>query len=161
MPVLLYKIPLTQWIRTTNDKMNTSGNEDSVSRGDYWVRTYKDFGGRSDTSGSKGCPKLAAYGLWRLGRISNTGRAFEAWSLEQIYNELGKNATYAVLALECLEGMQTGKILNGDRSRGTLWAQVQQAYLNKLAKVPAQTEQGAVRVALALFTEGQILSLPG
>ncbi|WNM56382.1 DUF6979 family protein [Candidatus Nitrospira allomarina] len=103
MAEVLYKIPLTRWVRGTMERNNAVGNDDMETWSKFWLKTYKDLGGNSDNSGSKECPKYAAYGLWRLGRISNSGKGFQNWTLERINEKLGKNATYAVFALDLLE----------------------------------------------------------
>ena len=97
---VLNKIPVTQWIRGTIEKMNKAGKQDSQSWNDYWFETYKELGGQSEESGTKGCPKHAAYGLWRLGRIKETNIPYHHQAINSINQEYGKNAVYAILALD-------------------------------------------------------------
>jgi hypothetical protein len=138
--------------------MNTAGKDDFETWSDFWFMTYKDLGGKSDSSGSKECPKHAAYGLWRLGRISNSGRIFQNWTLEKINRELGNNAAYAVLALDLMEKQHSKRHIEGDWSKAELWFKVQELYRQKLGEPPAKSEQGAVKIALGLFTEEQTVA---
>lgn len=151
MPTLLFKIPLTRWIRKTIERMDVAGKDDIKTWSISWFKTYTELGGTSGSSGSKGCPKHAAYGLWYLGRIVNSGRDFQKWPLDKINKKLGKNVVYAVLALDLLE-------YETYRSEVRLWAKVQELYQQKFGEQPARSEQGAVRIALGLFAEGQIAS---
>tara|TARA_B100000315_G_scaffold27706_1_gene23666 strand:+ start:1166 stop:1591 length:426 start_codon:yes stop_codon:yes gene_type:complete len=140
--------------------MNAAGKDDRETWDNHWFTTYKDLGGQSDSSGSKICPKRAAYGIWCLGRISNSGRTFENWTLESVRKELGKNAVYAVLALDLLEMKRGRRGTEGDWSNAELWAKVQETYQKKLGELTAHKQEGAVTIALGLFTEGQTLSRP-
>ena len=151
MPTILFNIPLVHWVQRTIEQMNATGKDDFQTWSKYWFQTYKDLGGISDESGSKKCPQHAAYGLWRLGRISNSGKAFQNWTLERINEELGKNAAYAVLALDLLES-------KSGWSKTELWSKVQESYQQKIGKPSAKSEQGAIGISLGLFTEGQIVS---
>ncbi len=151
MPTVLFNIPLVDWVQRTIARMNAAGKDDFETWSNYWSQIYKDLGGTSDNSGSKECPKHAAYGLWRLGRISNSGKAFQDWTLEKVNKELGKNAAYAVLALDLLESKRNW-------SKTELWSKVQESYQQKIGEPSAKSEQGAIRIALGLFTEGQIVS---
>jgi len=151
MPTILFNVPLVRWVKQTIEQMNVAGKDDFETWSKYWFQTYKDLGGISDNSGSKECPKHAAYGLWRLGRISNSGKIFQNWALERINTELGKNASYAILALDLLES-------RNDWSKSELWSKVQELYQQKVGEPSAVSEQGAIRISLGLFTEGQIVS---
>lgn len=153
MSTVLFNISLVRWVRGTIERMNAAGKDDIESWCNYWFQTYKDLGGTSDTSGSKGCPQHAAYGLWRLGRISNSGMPFQNWTLERVNKELGKNAAYAVLALELLESKHGW-------SKTDLWSRVQESYQQKIGEQSAKSEQGAIKISFGLFTEGQIVSRP-
>ncbi len=151
MSAKLFKIPLVRWVRATIDKMNASERDDIEHWKSYWLWTYAELGGQA-TSGSKGCPQYAAFGLWRLGRIVDSGRPLQNWSLQKINAELGKNATYAFLALNLLE---TGW---GIEDKESLWSEVRKQYLKLFREPPAESQQGAVKVATVLFAEGQIVS---
>ena len=149
----LFNIPLVGWVRGTIERMNAIGKDDLRTWTCCWFETYKNLGGQGVHSGAKACPKRAAYGLWRLGRISNCEMAFQNWALCRVNQEFGKNATYAVLALDSLE-------TEGHRSKAELWCRVRELYQQKLGERPAQSEQGAVTVALGLFTEKQTVAVP-
>jgi len=86
-----------------------------------------------------------------LGRISNSGKAFQNWTLERVNKEFGKNAAYAVLALDLLESKR-------DWSKTELWSKVQESYRQKIGGPSANSEQGAIRISLGLFSEGQNVS---
>ena len=152
MPEVLFKIPLTRWIRGTIEKMNGFGKRDIQSWSHYWLETYKELGGQSDESGSKGCPQHAAYGLWRLGRIKEANISYQQKAIKSINQEYGKNAAYAVLALDLLEKRQS------TRDNANLWIQVQDLYRKTIHEEPAKSQQGAVTVAVTLFEEGQIVT---
>lgn len=154
MPALLLKIPLVPWVRKTIEKMSAIAQDDRQTWSRAWLQAYVELGGTSENSGSKACPRSAAYGLWRLGRIAGSGKPFQNWPIERVREELGKNAAYAVLALDLLEvGWQPKDI-------ESLWIEVRRLYRQKLADTPARTQQGAVKVASILFSEGQIVSRP-
>ena len=152
MEEVLFKVPLTRWIRKTIDKMNISRKRDIKSWSVYWFETYKSLGGQSDESGNKGCPQHAAYGLWQLGRIKDSNIPYQHMSISSINNTYGKNATYAVFAIDLLE---KGKAA---RNEAMLWTQVQELYRKTFHEEPAKSQQGAIKVALTLFVEGQIVT---
>lgn len=154
MPAVLFYIPLVDWVQQTIRQMNAAGRDDFKTWSNYWLKTYVDLGGTNViNSGPKGCPKHAAYGLWSLGRIANGGRAFQNWTIGKINRELGKNAAYAVLALDLLE-------MKHNWSQTELWSKVQESYQRKLGEPPAQSEQGAIKIAFGLFKEGILVSRP-
>lgn len=150
MPAVLFKIPLTRWVLGTIDKMNTFGNDDFQSWSQAWLQMYKELGGKSDETGSKQCPKHAAFALWQLGRIKNTAKPFQNLSLASIYEQYGKNAVYSVLSLELLVSKQASQ------DTTLLWSQVQELYRRKMREEPAVSQQGAVTIAKILFDEGHI-----
>jgi hypothetical protein len=152
MAGVLFGIPLTRWVRGTIEKMNGAGSRDVSNWSTCWLKTYRELGGKSQESGSKGCPRHAAYGLWRLGRIKETTVPYQRMAINQINQEYGKNAAYAVLALDLLE---KGKLAD---SKADLWRQVQDLYRIRVHEEPATSQQGAVTVALTLFEEKQIVT---
>lgn len=151
MPGVLFKIPLTLWVRKTIEKMNQSGENDIYGWSRSWLQAYEDLGGRSTESGKKGCPQHAAYGLWQLGRIKETGKAYQKLSLSAINQKYGKNAVYAVLALDLLR--QKRASIDND----VFWSQVQDYFRRQLHEEPAISQQGAVTVAKVLYEENQIV----
>jgi hypothetical protein len=158
MSEVLFNIPLASWVQGTIERMNAAGKDDFDTWSMYWFRVYKDLGGQSDSSGSKECPKHAAYGLWRSGRIANSRKPFQNWTLEEVNKEFGKNAAYAVMALDLLEQKRSEKDNVGHWSKAELWTKVREQYQKKLGEPAAQSEQGAVTIALGLFKEGQTIS---
>jgi len=98
-PSRLYGIPITEWVLRTSAKMNTprSSNERSTWAL-AWYETYQELGGRNKASGTKGCPRAAAYGLWFLGRLPHSSRPHLDWPVLHVTEELGRNAAYAVIA---------------------------------------------------------------
>ncbi len=146
----LSKILVTPWVLGTVEKMRRAGTTEAADWARFWLETYGELGGRSNESGAKGCPRAGAYGLWFLGRLARGGRALQAWSIDRVNRELGKNATYAVIAADLLgTGMDT--------SLRQLWPAVQARYVQATGQEPAMTEQGEVKVALVLFCEGQLV----
>jgi hypothetical protein len=143
-------------IQKTIEKMNAVGKDDIETWNECWFQTYKDLGGQSHNSGTKACPKHAAYGLWYLGRITNGGKAFRSWTIEKVNQELGKNAAYAVLALEILTREPEMIYFQSD-----LWSQVQRLYLQKIGEPAALSQQGQMTIILGLFTEKLIVANPG
>jgi hypothetical protein len=148
----LFYIPLTRWILSTIDKMNINGKKDFQSWSHYWLVTYKELGGQSDESGSKLCPQHAAYGLWRLGRIKDTNIPYQLMSINHINQDYGKNAAYAVLALDVLEKQRETTTM------ADLWRQVQDLFRTRVHQEPAKSQQGSINVAITLFEEGQIIT---
>ncbi len=68
MPQLLFGVPAVAWVGQTISKMNAIGTENKLIWNRLWLESYQSLGGKR-TSGEKGCPRAAAYGLWFLGRI--------------------------------------------------------------------------------------------
>lgn len=145
MSDLLFRIPILPWVQETVKKMNTHGNEAPEIWSNCWYDTYEKLGGKSKNSGTKGCPMCAAYGLWYLGRVVDSVQTCKDWEITRINHELGKNAAYAVLSLEILR--QQG----GTTSRQALWAEVRKLYQQKLNEEAAKSEQGQIKITLALF----------
>jgi hypothetical protein len=153
MPGVLFKIPLTRWIRGTIGKMNRFGKPDFQSWSNYWLETYRELDGLKDECGSKDCPKYAAYGLWRIGRIKDANVPYQEKAINDINHEYGKNAAYAALALDLLEKRQAA------RDNANLWIQVQEIYRRTIHEELAKSQQGAITVAVTLFEEGQIVTM--
>lgn len=155
----LFRIPITPWVMQTIQKMNARGNQDIKYWSTYWYKSCTELGGKNKNSGSKECPKHAAFGLWRLGRIEGGGQALQESKLSEIDYRFGKNTTYAVLALEVLEIYADKMSGEGYWSKTKIWRTVKEMYKQRLPDVPAESEQGAVRIALALHRERKIVSL--
>lgn len=94
MPYLkLFNIQAKDWVLITSDKMKVSGSQDASSWNAFWEETCYELGGNKSSISCKGCPKKAAYVLWYLGRIKNTGRDL----VDLPINEVAKNYQKMVL----------------------------------------------------------------
>lgn len=149
-PMVLNKIPVTLWICGTADKMHESDSKSISDWNRFWLETYRELGGTSDESGSKSCPRAAAYGLWNLGRVRESGRQARRLSVREVNRELGKNAAYAVIAVDLLQR-------GASQSASSLWPLVQARYTELTDEAPADSEQGEIKLVVALFCEGQLL----
>jgi len=154
-PKELFYIPLSEWVQRTIEKMNRSDKKDSDTWDKCWVETYRELGGQSEESGSKGCPKHAAFGLWRLGYVIGSNVPYHPRSLTSIKQEYGKNTAYAAIAVDLLE---RGQAASTDEQ---LWQQVRGIYQQALRDKPAASNQGAVKVAQILFDEGHLVKSHG
>src|SRR5664280_1343983 len=103
MADVLFGMPIAQWIRGTAERMAATGNDDRPSWNRAWMEEYTKLGGHSATCGEKGCPRAAAYALWYLGYVDSTNRPRLEWPIAKVHTELGKNATYAVIAFDLLD----------------------------------------------------------
>jgi hypothetical protein len=148
-PMVLNKIPVTTWVCGTADKMRERNTEAISDWNRFWIETYREPGGTSDESGAKGCPKAAAYGLWYLGRVRHGKRPAQPLTGREVNRVLGKNAAYAVIAVELLRDGAT-------RSPSSLWPLVQARYAELTHESPADSEQGEIRLVVALFCEQQL-----
>jgi hypothetical protein len=151
MPEIIFKIPIRPWIQGTITRMRNASAEDVGAWNRHWLATYRELGGKSKASGSKGCLRKAAYGLWRLGRVAAGGKQYQNSSLDTVNREFGKNATYALLTLRFLADGR-----NPDAFE-TLWSEVKREYRLKFRDQPADSEQGALRLTCSLFKEGQLI----
>jgi len=149
MTATLYKIPVSAWVLSTAERMEAAGVEDSGSWSSFWVETYDALGGAS-SSGGKPCPRSAAYGLWYLGWLKGSKRPPLGWSVSEIREKLGKNAAYAAIAFRLLR--------QGPRPQPVdqLWKSVGRESKRETGDTAADTEQGAVTLATALFLEGRL-----
>lgn len=148
-PKVLNKIPVAPWVCGTTDKMRESGTESISDWNRFWLDTYRELGGISDESGAKGCPRAAAYGLWYLGLVQNSGRQARRLPIREVNRELGKNAAYAVVAADLLQ-------CGGPRFATSLWPLVQARFTELTDVAPADSEQGEIKLVVALFCEGQL-----
>jgi len=150
MTEVLYKIPVWAWVSRTAAKMEAAGVEDSKTWTRYWVETYQALGGTSTDSGTKECPKCAAYALWYLGWLKRGKRPALSWSVNEVRDKLGKNGAYSAIAVRLLE--------QGARPKpvGQLWECVRREFERETGETAANTDQGAVRLATGLFLEGRL-----
>ena len=133
----------------TAEKMQVNSSDEKQRWNEYWLEAYFSLGGTKSNTGSKPCPKAAAYGLWYLGRIVGSNRTKLKWSIEQIRKHLGKNAAYAEMAIGLLEQKDYGSV-------HALWQEVQFLYQQKLSEKPAHSEQGEIALTMLLYKAGLI-----
>jgi hypothetical protein len=145
--LLLNRIPVSRWVFGTIERMKTDSSKETWNNN--WLLTYRALGGDSQESGIKECPKAAAYALWRLGVLKGTDIPRRKVSLAQVVEEFGKNGAYAFAALV---------ILSDSPSIGLpeLWKLVQSRFEVETGLEAAGSEQGAARIALILFKEGNV-----
>lgn len=152
MTAILYKISVWAWVSGTAEKMETAGVEDRKAWARYWGETYKALGGTSSSTATKGCPRCAAYALWHLGWLKGSKRPALSWSVNEIRHNLGKNAAYATTAVHLLR--QGAKLY----PVGQLWKSVRREFKRATGENAANSEQGAVKLAVGLFLEGKLVA---
>lgn len=157
MSTVFLNMRLKDWVQLTARRMDEASKEDTEYWRANWSNSYYELGGKNQSSSIKGCPMHAAYGLWFLGRIRGSKRPILNWDLRKIDEKLGKNAAYAILALQYLQGTRGSVVRVENWTRAKLWAEVQKAYKQELRKKPAQSEQGAIGIVLGLFREGELI----
>ena len=151
MASTLYGIPISAWVLDTAQAMDAAHAPDEAAWRKHWADSYRALGGRT-TSGSKGCPRSAAYALWYLGWLKGSTRPLLHWPVDRIQDRFGKNAAYAVIA---------ARLLTRERFAGfhsALWQRVRQDFRRETRGSPAESDQGAVKLALGLFLEGTLLN---
>jgi hypothetical protein len=89
-------------------------------------------------------PRAAARGLWLLGRLREGERPFLGWNTAEVYHRLTKNAAYASITLDLLTQEPS-------KSATELWPLVQAEFTRCTGEAPAGSEQGEVRLVVALF----------
>ena len=137
-------VDLEAWVYGTIGKVR--GGSDW---GHAWRETYEEIGGRSRSSGAKGCPMAAAKTLYEFGRIRDCGRAYRDCDLRELW-EGSRNGTYAMLAIRLLrEKPGLGKT--------QLWAWIREAVRRELDAEPAATNQGGPTLAFQLWQQGLIV----
>ncbi|MBD2500431.1 DUF6979 family protein [Anabaena azotica] len=153
MSDLLFGIPIIPWFQETMNAMPIHGEGTRKIWNNCWYEAYKKLGGEKESCGTKGCPKNAAYGLWYLGRIVDSGRTCKYLDIIEINNNklLGPNAAYAVLYLEMLQ--QKGD----NTTTKILWSDVREVYQQRLNKEAAKSKNGQMEIALALFNANLII----
>ena len=137
-------VEIAAWVYGTIEKVRSGSAWRSA-----WIRTYRELGGQSTTSGSKPCPMVAAETLYRLGRIKGGGTAFVERELDELWSE-NRNGTYAVLAVRILR-------LDGGLSQARLWKKVQAVVRREIGDEPAASNQGGATLAYKLWHLGLIV----
>jgi len=149
---LIYlNLNLWEWVKGTIDKICLAEPITISEWNGAWERTYFELGGKKRSSGTKGCPKKAAYTLYYLGRITGTNRPCLDWSYQKIKNELSKNGVYAILAVELLKK-------DPDLNLHDLWLRIKEKYKTELNDEPAESNQGGSTVAFKLFHNKKLIS---
>jgi len=150
MTSTLFKVAISEWVFRTAHAMDAAHSADDAAWRKHWASSYWALGGRT-TSGSKGCPRSAAYALWYLGWLKCSTRPLVDWPVDRVRERFGKNAAYAVIAARLLA---SGAVPHHHRS---LWSRAQQAFRRETGQIPAKSDQGAVKVALMLFLDGMLV----
>ena len=133
-----YKISLKDWVLGTIKKVERGAKWNCA-----WLKTYFELGGKSESSGSKPCPKKGAETLYLLGRIKGFG-CFQNPGLRDIREGYSKNGAYAILALEYIQR-------DPDISLSELWSKIQERIRLELNEEPADNDQDSPRVAYKLW----------
>ena len=149
---VLYGLPVSEWVLRTALAMEATHATDTSTWAKHWANSYSALGGRS-SSGSKGCPRSAAYALWYLGWLKGSTRPPLDWPIQRIAGDLGKNAAYAVIAARLLTGQGFAQ------PHSALWRRVRQEFRRETGHQAAHSEQGAAKVAVGLFMDGMIVAL--
>ena len=139
-----YSVDLVDWVDGTIKK-----HRQGALWPDAWVKTYREIGGVSTSSGSKSCPMVAARTLYKLGRLKNGGLPFRDCEIPELWNH-SKNGTYAILATRLLRA-------NPHLSKASLWREIQQAVRCEVGDEPARTNQGGPRLAYQLWHLGLVV----
>ena len=142
------KLNLWEWINGAIDKVNAECLKKEWN--DAWFKTYKELGGESQNSGEKGCPKNAAYFLFKFGRIKGSNMPLKTPSDQDVLDKYGKNGVYAKMAIDILQAEPSLNL-------NSLWKKVQDKYRKEIGKKPAQSNQGAATVAFKLFNNRKII----
>ena len=146
-----YYLNLWEWVKGTIDKIRLEEPLTVEAWNSAWERTYFELGGKKEFSGTKGCPRMASYTLYYLGRITGTNRPYLDWSYQKIKDELSKNGVYAILAVELLKK-------NPDLNLHDLWLRIKEKYRTELNDEPAGSNQGGPKVAFKLFHNKKLVS---
>ena len=142
----LYKIPAKDWVLKTTEKMKKNNKQDASSWNKYWEETYFELGGKNQYAACKGCPKKAAYTLWYLGRIKNSGRERINISIDEVRKNISKNGAYSILGQELLEK-------NPNLSKALLFKEIQIEFKKRTNEMPAKSNAGAPTITWILFKE--------
>ena len=120
--------------------------------GDAWLSTYFEIGGRSRSSGAKGCPMAAARTLYEHGRIRDAGRPYLDWDIDELWGR-SRNGTYAMLAIRLL-------CEEPGLDKAGLWARIRDAVRRGTGDEAAVSNQGGPTLAFQLWHLGLIVDEP-
>lgn len=150
---ILNRVSVTQWVNGTVQRVLLLGRDDAQAWNTCWFDQYISLGGTSKNSGQKPCPRAAARGLWITGRLRSGRRPFLSWNTTEVYRHLTKNAAYASIAADLLTTTEL-------RSSTELWPLVQAEFTRCTGEPSAASEQGEVRLVVALFHSQQLVGNP-
>lgn len=140
---------LVHWILVTARKMGPAKDQSGAAWSEAWFATYLEFGGKSASTGRKGCPRAAAYALWRLGRIRGSGIHSNPTDVVQVLRDFGRNGAYAVIAADLL-------VEEGSSSSLELWPGVRRRFKLATGQEASGSDQGAAKMAISLFESGDL-----
>ncbi|MBN2488270.1 MAG: hypothetical protein JXA98_04515 [Methanosarcinaceae archaeon] len=143
----LYQVPVKDWVLKTTEKMKKNSKQDVSSWNKYWEETYFELDGKKASIACKGCPRKAAYTLWYLGRIKNSGRERINLSIDEVLEKFSKNGTYATLGQELLDN-------NPNLSKASLFEDIQKEFKKRTNEKPSESDQGGPTLTWILFREG-------
>ena len=143
---ILYNVDLVDWVYGTVEKCQRGASWQST-----WAETYREIGG-SKSSGEKGCPRMAAKTLYKLGRLKDGGLPFRDCDVAKLWT-FSKNGTYAILATRLLRA-------NPQLSKTSLWLEIQQTVRREVGEEPARSNQGGPTLAYQLWHLGLIVDDP-
>ena len=146
-------VPATPWVLGTVGRVLLTGHDDAETWNRCWYEEYQALGGTSYESGSKGCPRAGARGLWYVGRLRHGQRPLLVWPVDEVYRRLTKNAAYSVITADLLATRQGA-------SPSTLWPLVRDEFRRLTGEEPAGSEQGEVRLVVALHRSGELVPVP-
>ena len=143
----LFHIQAKDWVVKTAEKMMGNNRQDKGSWNTFWEETYFELGGNKSSIACKGCPKNAAYTLWYLGRIKNTGRDRVDISVNEVTEKFSKNGAYAMLGQEILNN-------NPNLDKVSLFEEIQNEFKKQTTENPTESDQGGSTLTWILFNEG-------
>ena len=138
-------VNLRRWVYGTIAKV-----ERGIAWSDAWTATYREIGGRSESTGKKSCPMTAAKTLYEYGRIRDGGTPYSNFDINCLWRE-SKNGTYAMLAIRLLSAEPT-------LSKSRLWSRIQHVVRRDIGAEPAKSDQGGPTLAFLLWHQGLIVA---
>ena len=137
-------VDLRRWVYGTIEKVRRG---DAWS--DAWTGTYWQIGGRSESTGGKVCPMVAARTLYEYGRIRDGGNPYLDCDIDSLWQQ-SRNGTYAILAIRLL---RSEPALN----KTGLWGRIQDIVRREIGAEPARFNQGGPTLAFQLWHQGLIV----
>ena len=144
MPVrVFYNVDLAAWVYGTIEKCRQG-----ESWRPAWIKTYREIGGVSETSGKKSCPMVAARTLYEYGRLKNGGLPVRECEIPELWKH-SRNGTYAILATRLLRA-------DSSLNKNTLWREIQRAVRREVDEEPAGSDEDGPRLTFQLWHLGLI-----